>query len=106
MKSSKIVHEGLPSISTMKKVSNLEAFCYDGAMRNQKYIPVYKSLTIGLILFPALYGLIFSLLNINSDGGAGFYVLFVFILFVPGIMSLAFIIKAAVLIKRIRKQNF
>lgn len=74
-------------------------------MRNPKYTPVYKSLVIGLVLSPALYGLIFSLLNIDSDGGAGFYVLFIFILFVPGIMSLAFIIQAVVRLNRIRKQK-
>lgn len=88
-----------------RKVSILGAFCYDNVMRNPKYTPAYKSLVIGLVLSPALYGLIFSLLNIDSDGGAGFYVLFIFILFVPGIMSLAFIIQAVVRLNRIRKQK-
>jgi hypothetical protein len=74
-------------------------------MKNLKIPALYKSLTIALILSPALYGLLYSLFHINSDGGAGFYKLFFFILFVPGVMSIAYFVQAIVHIRRYRKEK-
>lgn len=74
-------------------------------MKENKYTPFYKSLTFALLLSPTLIGLLYSIFHINKDDGAGFYVLFIFILFVPGVMSVAFLVQSVIRFIRIQKSG-
>ena len=58
LKVPKFIHEGLPSISKIKLVSDLEAICYDGSMRRKKLKQTLQDIHIKLLVI--VVGVLFA----------------------------------------------